>query len=187
MSGQVLGLYLLAVCYLQGVQMGARPVLTHCMLFTGCPDGCSACTYLLYVIYRVSRAVLGLYLLTICYLQGVLMVLGLLLSTVCYLQGVLRVLGLYLLTVCYLQGVRMGAWPVLTRCVLFTGCPDMCSACTYSLYVIDRVSRRVFGLSLLAVCYLQGVQTGARPVLTRLPLVTRFARMDGVTLGTLRT
>ena len=256
-SGWVLGLYLLAVCYLQGVQMGAWPVLTRCMLFTGCLNGCSACTYLVCVIDRVSRWVLGLYLLGVCYLQGVRMgawpvltwcvlltgclngcsvctyspyvidrvsgwVLGLYLLAVCYLQGVQMgawpvltrcmlftgcpdgcsactylvcvidrvsrwVLGLYLLGVCYLQGVQMGARSVLTWCVLFTRCPDRCLACTYLVCVIDRVSGRVLGLYLLGVCYLQGVRTGARSVLTRRPLVTRFARMDGVTLGTLRT
>ena len=204
-SGWVLSLYLLAVCYLQGVRMGAQPVLTCCVLFTGCPDGCSACTYLLCVIYRVSEWVLGLYLLAVCYLQGVRTGARSVLTrcvlftgcpngcsvctySLCVIYRVSEwVLGLYLLAVCYLQGVRMGARSVLIRCLLFTGCLDGCLACTYSLYVIYRVSGQVLGLYLLAVCYLQGVQMGARPVLTRRPLVTRFARMDGVTLGTLRT
>ena len=118
-SGQVLGLYLLTVCYLQGVRTGARPVLTHHILLTGCLDRCSACTYLLYVIDRVSR----------------------------------QVIGLYLLAVCYLQGVQIGAQSVLTHRMLLTGCPDGCSACTYLLYVIYRVSRWVLGLYLLTIYY----------------------------------
>ena len=182
-SRWVLGLYLLAVCYLQGVRTGAQPVLTCCVLFTGHPDGCSAYTYLLCVIYRVAGQVLCLYLLTVCYLQGVQMgarpVLPCcMLFTGCpdgcsactYLLCVIYrvsgwVLGLYLLAVCYLQGVPMGARPVLTDCVLLTGCPDGCSACTYLLCVIYRVSGWVLGLYLLAVCYLQGVRMGARPYL----------------------
>ena len=108
------------------------------MLFTGCPDWCSVCTYSPYVIDRVSG----------------------------------RVLGLYLLAVCYIQGVQTGARPVLTHHILLTGCLDRGSACTYSPYVIDRVSRQVIGLYLLAVCYLQDVRTGAQSDLTRRMLFT---------------
>ena len=145
-------------------------VCTYSLLFTGCLNGCSVCTYSPYVIYRVSDG---------C-------------SACTYSPYIIdrvsrQVLGLYLLTVCYLQGVQIGAQSVLTHRMLLTGCRDRCSACTYSPYVIDRVSGQVLSLYFLAACYLQGVRTGARPVLTRPPLVTRFARMDSVTLGTLRT
>ena len=167
--------------------MGAQPVLTHCMLFTGartvltvrsvltmlftgCPEGYSVCTYSLYVFYRVSRGY------SVCTY-----------SLYVFYRVSGGVLSLYLLTVCFLQSVRMGAQSVLTYCMFFTECPNGCSVCTYSLCVLYRVSGGVLSLYLLTVCFLQGVRTGAQSVLTRQPLVTRFARMDGVTLGTLRT
>ena len=128
------------------------PHLQAYMLFTGCPDGCSVCTYSLYVIYRMSRWVLGQYLLTVYYLQGVRMgarsvLTHCMLFTGC-LEGTQSVL-----THCMFFTECPDGCSVCTYCMLFIGCPDGCSVCTYSLYVIYRVSGGVLSLYLLTMLF----------------------------------